>query len=214
MPQDLHHTITRNPIPFGRRLAGGILKLMGWRTGRPDIPEQKFIVIVAPHTSNWDLVVGILCAMDMGLLDNWHYGFMVKHTALRWPVFGPFIKWLGGIGINRTGKQNAIDQVAAAFAAHDQLMIIITPEGTRKRVDYWKSGFYHIARKAGVPIYPGVIDYRRKVGELTNPLYPTGDLAADLEVLRAFYAGATALVPASYNPDIRLKELDNGPTSA
>lgn len=211
MSQDLHRTITRSPIPFGRRLAGALLKLIGWRTSRPDIPEQKFILIVAPHTSNWDFVIGILCALDLGLLDNWHYGFMVKHTALQWPVLGPFLKWMGGIGINRTASQNVIDQVAAAFASQDQLMIVITPEGTRKRVDYWKSGFYHIARKAGVPIYPATLDYRRKLGCIGAPLYPTGDLAADVRLLQAFYQDVTGKVPHAYNPIIRLKELDAPP---
>jgi 1-acyl-sn-glycerol-3-phosphate acyltransferase len=184
-----------NRHPF-QRIAKFLLPLIGWRVAGdlPDMP--KFVLVVAPHTSNWDVPVGLLCAYALGLLFPWPYGFMVKAPVFRWPLVGPLMRWLGGIPIDRSAANNVVEQMVEAFRRSDRLMLAITPEGTRQRLGYWKSGFYHIALKAGVPIVLAYLDYGRKAVGLGPTLWPTGDVEADLDVIRNFYTGVTAKFPA------------------
>jgi 1-acyl-sn-glycerol-3-phosphate acyltransferase len=169
--------------------------LVGWSVegDLPDVPQ--FVLVVAPHTSNWDVPVGLLCAYALGLLFPWPYGVMVKAPVFRWPLVGPLMRWLGGIPIDRSAPNNVVDQMADAFQQHERLMLAITPEGTRKKTPYWKSGFYHIALKARVPIVLAYLDYARRVGGLGPTIWPSGDADADLELIRDFYAGVTAKFP-------------------
>lgn len=180
--------------PFFQRLAQRLLKLAGWRLEGGLPSEPRYLVVVHPHTSNWDLPFGLLAALSLGLLDQ-PYGFMVKDTALRWPVIGRLLRWLGGIGIDRSSRFNAVDQMVAIFRAQPRLMLVITPEGTRRRTHYWKSGFYYIALGAGVPIVPGYLDYRRQRVGLGEAFWLTGDVEADLAHLRDFYADKHGLYP-------------------
>lgn len=193
--------------PAFQRLAQAVIKLLGWRVEGelPDAP--KFVLIVHPHTSNWDLFYGLWAAHAIGLLARWPYGFMVKDTALRWPVVGPFLRWMGGIGIDRRSRFNAVEQMARAFARHPHLMLAITPEGTRRRREHWKSGFYYIALNARVPIVPAYIDYRQRRAGLGPVFWPTGDVEADLEFMRAFYADKFGLYPGQAS-DIRFRPAE------
>jgi len=192
--------------PF-QRVARFLLPLIGWRVEGelPDAP--KFVLVVAPHTSNWDVPIGLLCAYGLGLLFPWPYGFMVKAPVFRWPLVGPLMRWLGGIPIDRSAAHNLVEQMVDAFQRRECLMLAITPEGTRKRTAYWKSGFYHIALAARVPIVLAYLDYGRKVGGLGPTLWPSGDMDADLEIIRNFYAGVTAKFPHQFG-EVRFKERE------
>jgi 1-acyl-sn-glycerol-3-phosphate acyltransferase len=168
------------------RIALSLLKLGGWRMegSLPDVP--KFVMIAAPHTSNWDLPV-MLC---LGFAFRTKLFWMGKDTLFRWP-FGAIMRWLGGISIDRTRSHNLVAQSAELFRKEEGLVMVVPPEGTRQKVRYWKTGFYRIAESANVPIVLGFIDYRRKVGGIGPVVTPTGDIEADMETIRAFYAKIT-----------------------
>ncbi|MEI8173233.1 MAG: lysophospholipid acyltransferase family protein [Deltaproteobacteria bacterium] len=167
-----------------------ILRIFGWRReGRlPDIP--KFVMIAAPHTSNWDfpIALAIMFAYKMNL--NW----LGKDSLFRWP-FGGFFKWLGGIPINRSKTGDVVAQSIKAFKDKVKMVMVIAPEGTRKKAGYWKTGFYHIANGANIPIVMGFLDYVRKVGGIGPSLMPTGNIDIDLKSIQEFYANITGKFP-------------------
>lgn len=165
------------------------LKVMGWKAegGVPDIP--KFVGILAPHTSNWDMPLILAVMYALGIKINW-FG---KKEIFRWPV-GCFFKWLGGIPIDRSSRQNIVAQTARLILAHEQIIVGITPEGTRSKTGYWKTGFYYIAHEAKVPIVLAYLDYVRKVGGFGPAMETTGDIEADMKVISEFYSG----IPAKY----------------
>ena len=168
-----------------------ILSLAGWRTeGQlPSIP--KFVLVGAPHTSNWDLPYTLLTAFALRAPIHW----MGKEAIFRRPFKG-FFKWLGGIPVRRSQSHNLVEQSIQQFNRNDQLILTIAPAGTRKRVIRWKTGFYHIAWGAGVPIVLGFMDYRRKAGGIGPMVHPTGNMEADMETIQAFYDGVTGKHPA------------------
>ena len=188
----MHYTIFDTPILSSvlRRTAGLFLRVFGWRKeGQlPDIP--KCVMIAAPHTSNWDLPVMLFFAFAF----QTKLFFMVKDAVFRWP-FGPLFRWLGGIPIDRTKPNGVVEQSIQAFRDNDELIMVVPPSGTRSKVRYWKTGFYHIANGAGVPIVLGFLDYRRKVGGVGPVVVPTGDIEADMQAVRAFYADITGKNP-------------------
>ena len=167
---------------FSRGLGRAVLKRMGWdiKGELPNLP--KFVVIGAPHTSNWDFVLAIAALLALGLDARW----LGKDTIFR-PPFGPLMRWLGGIPVNRRARHGVVAQTVAAFAQRDRFVVGVAPEGTRKRVERWKTGFYHVAQGAGVPIVPAYFDYPHKVLGFGSPFEPSGDLEADIAHLRAFY---------------------------
>jgi len=191
-----------------RGLAGLYLRLSGWRVeGRlPDAP--KAVVIAAPHTSNWDLPLMLAVAYVLGIRPAW----LGKRELFRWP-FGWLMRRLGGLSVDRRTRQNLVQQAIDRFDAVDRLLLVIPPSGTRGRATHWKSGFYHIARGARVPIVCGFLDYRRKVGGIGPAFTPSGDLAADMGELRAFYADITGRFPGSTTP-VRLLEEDQAVPAA
>ena len=152
-------------------LANIVLKLFGWRTVGSLADQPKCVIVVAPHTSNWDFAVLVLVALALRLKVTW----MGKHTLFR-PPFGWIMRRLGGLPIDRRMRNNMVDQVIESFRTHNRQVLAIPPEGTRKRAPYWRSGFYYIALGAQVPIAFGFADYRRKVGGIggmiTNPISP------------------------------------------
>jgi 1-acyl-sn-glycerol-3-phosphate acyltransferase len=160
-----------------------LLRLTGWSID-PEIPDlPKFVVIAAPHSSNWDFVVGIGLAFALRL----DIRFIGKAELFRGPL-GPIMRWLGGLPVDRSQPQGVVEQTIAMFGARDKLIVAVAPEGTRKPVEKWKSGFYRIALGAGVPIVPGYFDNRRRVVGMGPPFHPSGDAEGDLAQLRAFYA--------------------------
>jgi 1-acyl-sn-glycerol-3-phosphate acyltransferase len=174
-----------------RRIGHLGMRMMGWRIeGQfPDLP--KFVIIVAPHTSNWDFVAGLVCDLALDL----DAAFLAKHTIFIGP-FGWWLKSLGGIPVVRNASHNVVTQVAAEFARRQQLVLAIAPEGTRSKVAAWKSGYWHIARAAGVPIVPVGLDFGRRAAVIGPLRHPTAALDVDEAVLKAFFAGITPRNPA------------------
>lgn len=175
-------------------VADALLKLFGWRIEGALPTVEKFVMIVAPHTSAWDLPIGFTCAHSFELLTQWQYGFMAKDTLFRGPL-GVLLRWMGGIPINRRSQTGVVEQMIQAFEHYKSLMLVITPEGTRGESAFWKSGFYRIAMGAKVPIVPASLDYKLKLGKIGTGFMPTGNVEADLDILREFYAGVVALFP-------------------
>lgn len=171
-----------------------LLKIFGWRTkGRlPDC--RKYVVIVVPHTSNWDLPVGLVLAFALKIKPYW----MGKDSIFRWP-FGTLFKWLGGIPVVRSKPTGMVQQSIQVLRESEEMVLAIAPEGTRARTAHWKSGFYHIAKGAGVPIVLAFMDFRRKVGGIGPAIIPTGDIEADMKKIRAFYAGVEPRHPERWS---------------
>jgi 1-acyl-sn-glycerol-3-phosphate acyltransferase len=166
------------------RVAGlAMVKLLGWRVEGelPNLP--KFVVAVAPHTSNWDFVVGIavMFALDLRI------GFLGKHTLFRWP-FGGAMRWMGGIPVNRASPHGVVGDSIAAFSQMERRILAIAPEGTRRRVAHFKSGFLQIARGAGVPVLLASLDYGAKCVRFGPWFEPGEDVEADLRRTEAFFA--------------------------
>jgi len=185
---------------IGRFIADLFLRITGWEIEGDAPATAKFVLIAAPHTSNWDLAYLLALAMRYGVRPRW----MGKHTLFRGPM-GPVMRAVGGIPIRRHLRENVVQQMARAFVEHDALCLTVPPEGTRGWTPMWKSGFYHIARTANVPISLGYLDYARKRGGFGPQFMPTGDLKADMDVIRAFYADKVGRHPECFG-EIRLRE--------
>jgi 1-acyl-sn-glycerol-3-phosphate acyltransferase len=165
-------------------------RIGGWRF-EGEIPSaDKFLVIAAPHTTNWDLpiMLGIATHFRRRL-------FWVGKRGLFKPPFGWFMRLLGGVPVKRSGGDNAVDAMVAQFKARERFVLGVLPEGTRKRVSEWKSGFYHMAQGADVPIVFGFVDYARKVAGVGGVMTPSGDYEADLQRIKRFYANVTGKHP-------------------
>ena len=143
---------------------------------------KKYIVVAAPHTSNWDFPLTILAASAINLKINW----LGKHSMFRWP-FGSFFRAIGGVSVHRDGGKNYMQQMADLFDRSEQLILALAPEGTRSKTDHWKTGFHYIARAANVPIAMGYMDYENKRVGIGGTLYPGDDIEADFDQIRQFY---------------------------
>lgn len=162
-------------------------KIWGWKIiGQPAPELKKYLFIVAPHTSNWDFLVGIFIR---GIL-KFQANFLGKASLFK-PPYGWIFSMLGGYPVDRSKSTKLVDQVAELYAKHDRFVITVTPEGTRKKVAEWKTGFYFIAVRAKVPILPVVFDWGKKEVRFEPPYYPTDDLKVDLPRIKAIYKGAT-----------------------
>lgn len=157
------------------------LRAFGWSVD-PTLPPAKAVVVAAPHTSNWDFPFTIAVTWSLGLDVAW----LGKHTLFA-PPFGVFFRALGGIPVDRRGAHNLVAQISERLRAAPELLVIVPPEGTRGGGGRWKTGFYWIATDAQVPIVLGYLDFAKKRGGFGTVLEPTGDLAHDGEVIRAFY---------------------------
>lgn len=174
----------KNPFYEARRaIVLGLFRLAGWRVEGTAPAEDKFVVIAAPHTSNWDLPLMLAVAFKFRIKLRW----MGKDTLFK-PPFGGFMKALGGIPIDRSKANNVVSQMVEIYRDADSLAVAIPPEGTRADVTVWKTGFYNIAHAAGVPIALGFLDYGRKVGGIGGVFRTTGDYETDLKEIQAFYA--------------------------
>lgn len=172
------------------------LMLTGWRADGALPPGvHKVVFIAAPHTSNWDLPHMLAVAWVLGLRPRW----MGKHTLFRGP-FGAVMRGLGGVPVDRRAPNGMVGQMAEALAEQTRFALMVPPEATRSRAEYWKSGFYRIAEAAGVPIAMGYLDYGSKCGGIGPLLQPTGDLTADMERLSEFYQTITPKHPDQFGP--------------
>lgn len=167
---------------FSRWLGRSVLAMFGWRVAGQLPNTPKFIIIGAPHTSNLDGLLGMAALMAMGLRAN----TMIKDSVFRGPL-GPLLRWLGALPIDRSSPKGVVEQSIDAFSRSEAMVLLITPEGTRKAAPEFKSGFYRIALGAGVPIVPAAANYRIRAAILGEPMMPSGDYAADLERLIAYF---------------------------
>ena len=165
-----------------QRILLGLYRWKGWKIEgrRPDC--DKFIILGAPHTSNWDFVFFLGAANQLGIKPS----FMGKTSLFKWPMTN-FMLDMGGVPVDRTKRGKYVDQVAAAFEASDELALVIAPEGSRTFKGAWRTGFYHIAMAAGVPIVPAWVNNKTMRGGMGEAMMPTGDYRADLAHLAAFY---------------------------
>jgi 1-acyl-sn-glycerol-3-phosphate acyltransferase len=176
------------------------LRANGWKAEGEKPTATKYVLIAAPHTTNWDLFYFLAIAQVMKVRVSW----MGKQSLFRGPM-GTVMRRVGGIPIRRDQRGNMVDQMAKAFADSDSLVLTVPAEGTRRYVAHWKSGFYQIALAAQVPIVLGYLDYDRKRGGLGPELYPTGDVREDMNEIREFYAGVRGKYPERFGA-VRLKE--------
>jgi 1-acyl-sn-glycerol-3-phosphate acyltransferase len=183
-----------------RLLARAFLKLTGWTAdGERPIPK-RYVLIAAPHTSNWDLPYLLAFAWLYGIRISW----MGKHPLFR-PPFGWIMRTLGGVPVRRHTSGRLVAQMARVIDEADRICLVVPAEGTRGYVPHWKSGFYHIARTANVPIVLSYLDYERRVGGFGPAILPTDDLGADMEEIRSFYADKQGKFPELFG-EVRLKE--------
>jgi len=180
------HTLFNTPVvtPVFCAIAWLWLRLAGWKIkGKP--PErQKFIVIAYPHTSNWDVPFTLAICMVYRLKIYW----MGKESLFR-GVLGPIMKWLGGIPVYFDGTGNTVLQIIDAYDNAEELVVVVAPEGNRSYVRQWKTGFYHIAVGANVPIALGYLDFHKKQGGYLHSYFPTGDIDKDMTIIKAAYRG-------------------------
>ena len=176
--------------PFSQALFQWLMKLAGWRIAGELPTLRRYVLIGAPHTSNWDFIIGMLLKYSLGMRFN----FVGKDSLFRGPM-GILMRRLGGIPVNRRSRNNFVEQIVAAFKEREDLVIVITPEGTRSKSSYWRTGFYYIALGAGVPIVMGYLDYKHKVVGFGPTFTPSGDINADFAFLRDFYQGKTGKFP-------------------
>lgn len=177
-------SLSTSPVrSVSQALAQFILRLMGWKlqVELPDVP--KYIVVGAPHTSNWDFVFTLLLMYGAGLTIYW-----IGKDSLFRPPFGALMRWLGGIPVVRDSRNDFVSQIVKLYRSRSELIIAISPEGTRSRTDYWKTGFYYIAQGAGIPIALGYVDFSKKQLGIGLSFYPSGDIQADFVKIKEFYA--------------------------
>lgn len=179
-----------------KNLARIILKLAGWRAeGTFGEPLRNCIIIVAPHTSQWDFVWGMLARTVYGIKAK----YLIKNTFFK-PGIAWFFRITGGIAVDRTKKNELTDRLKQMLADGKELKIAFTPEGTRKRVDRWRTGFYWTAIDTGLPIVPHYIDYKQKVVGQFESFYPSGDWEKDKMHLEKLYSNVIARHPERFNP--------------
>ena len=178
-----------------RKALVAIYRRHGW-SAHGEVPEQrKFVLIAAPHTSNWDFLYFIGLTEELGIMPH----FMAKKSLFRWP-WKNFMLDMGGVPVDRGSSQNYVQSMIDEFARRSEFMLTIAPEGTRSGGGRWKTGFYHIAMGAKVPLVVGMMDYAKKNGGLGPAIWPTGDFRADMAKIAALYAQVTPRHPSKIMP--------------
>lgn len=178
-----------------KTIADLILKIIGWRIDVTLPQEKKYLIIGAPHTTNWDLPMALLCFWSIRQPFRW--------VAKKQIFIGPlhyFFTALGGIPVDRSASTGFIRQIAKRFEEQEKMVLAIAPEGTRSASPHWKTGFYYIAREADVPIYLGYIDYAEKCLGYRQVLHPSGDIEKDFETIRQFYRDKVGKYPRNQGP--------------
>lgn len=182
----MHRTMFDTPIfkTILRWFSIITLKLLGWKV-EGEIPRdlKKCVMIAAPHTSNWDLPYTLMTAFALNAKVYW----MGKEQIFKSPYRG-IMMWMGGIPVDRAKSTNMVQASIDAIHGNDQLFLIVPPEGTRSKVTYWKTGFYHIAQGAGVPILMGFLDFQRKTSGIAGSYMTTGDIEVDMKHIKSIYA--------------------------
>ncbi|ATZ68794.1 1-acyl-sn-glycerol-3-phosphate acyltransferase [Acinetobacter haemolyticus] len=187
------------------KLAEQSLGLMGWEIDNHwDLDIDQCVMIAAPHTSNWDALYARLALKALGV----NVRLTIKDSYMKFP-FGPFVRAMGGIGIDRSAKQqdqqrpSMVQLMSDLFKTHPKLVMLVTPEGTRAKQEQWKTGFYHVAVAAGVPIALAYMDYAKKKTGVGKIVYPSGDYEKDMSEIMAFYENIHAKFPEKFSVDQR-----------
>lgn len=184
--------VPRTHGPVARALGRVVLRALGW-TFAGDLPNlPKFVIIVAPHTSNWDFPVGAAAKLALRLRAR----FLGKDTLFRFPL-GILMRGLGGIPVDRSQSNDVVRHIVEEFQREERMVLAVAPEGTRKRVERWRTGFYHIAHGARVPILPVAFDWQRRTIVIGAPFITTGDAERDLVELQRFYQGIRGRNPGN-----------------
>jgi 1-acyl-sn-glycerol-3-phosphate acyltransferase len=183
-----------------RLLAKGFLGLTGWRPEGQRPVARRYVVIAAPHTSNWDLAYLLAFSVIFDVKIRW----MGKQQLFRGPM-GTVMRMLGGVPVHRERRNDLVEQMADFIRESDEIALTVPAEGTRSYVPHWRSGFYHIARAAEVPIVLSYLDYARRRGGFGPELVPTGNVREDMDEIRAFYADKQGRYPERFG-EVRLKE--------
>jgi 1-acyl-sn-glycerol-3-phosphate acyltransferase len=180
-----------------------LMKLFGWKSILAPAPGKKFVALGYPHTSNWDFIPAVAWAWSTGLKMNF-----VGKAALFKGIMGPIMKALGGIPLERDKSKNFVDQIVEIIKSRDEIALIVAAEGTRKKAEYWRSGFYYMALEANVPIGLAYMDWKRREIGIKQYLMPSGDLEKDFEIIKAYYQDVTGRDPSKQSP-IALKPKDS-----
>lgn len=176
-----------------RTLARTAMRLTHWRFAGHFPNEAKFVLIVAPHTSNWDFMVGVMAMFAIGIRGT----FLGKHTLFRWPL-GVAMRWLGGVPVIRSSSLNQVEQTVNHVRASEGMVLALSPEGTRRKLPAWRTGFYYVAKGAGVPIVPVAFDYSVRTIRICPVFHLTDDVAADMAALGGHFRPEMAFRPAQY----------------
>jgi len=182
------------------KLALLTLHLLGWELIGQRPTCKKYVMVGAPHTSNWDFLYFYLGALAF----NIRIAFMIKDSAFKGPL-GPILRWMGGIPIDRSQRNNVVAQMVQAFEQREELALLIPPSGTRHRTEYWKSGFYYIALGAKIPLVLAIMDFAKREVGIQSVYEPVGDIKRDMDVIRSVYGPVTAKFPQEKSV-IRMRE--------
>jgi len=179
-------------------MAKFVLFISGWKSNYlKEYQTDKCVMIAAPHTSNWDLVYALAVYWKEGVNAK----FLIKDSYTN-SMFGFFFKWLGAIGVDRSKNTNLVDYAVSLFENNDKLVLLVPAEGKREKVDKWKTGFYHIAQNAKVPVSLGYLDYKHKIAGAGYLFNLSGDFEKDMHIIEDFYKDKTAKHPELYNKKI------------
>ncbi|MCK5824024.1 MAG: 1-acyl-sn-glycerol-3-phosphate acyltransferase [Ichthyobacteriaceae bacterium] len=183
-------------------IANTLLFLFGWKTNVTVTDElKKCVLIAAPHTSNWDFVFAVLTFWKYGI----DFKFFVKDSYTKSFFLAPIARIMGAIGVDRSKGGNLVNYAINLMNSNKELVILIPAEGTRQKVEYWKSGFYHIAKGANVPIGLGYLDFKKKLAGIGALLHLSDDNESNLAKIQAFYKNINPKYPSLYNQDIKFK---------
>jgi 1-acyl-sn-glycerol-3-phosphate acyltransferase len=186
-----------------------LMRLVGWKARGWDALPDRCVILGHPHTSNWDFILFLLARWAMRLPIN----FVGKHTLFK-PPLGWLMRAIGGVAVNRSGGRNSVTAIAEVFQQHEKLALGIAPSGSRSYSTHWRSGFYHIAKAAQVPIVLGYVDYVTKtVGISHFSIELTDDLKADMDKIRAFYSEMSGRYPEKQSPMILRSEMEESPAT-
>lgn len=197
-------TVLTGPLhPHGgreSRLARWVLGLFGWTVDAPGLPAEQGVILVYPHTSNWDFVVGLLAKWAIGL----QLRFWGKDSLFKLPLLGPWMRWIGGVAVDRSSRHglvgDTVRQMQQAAARGERFWLAVAPEGTRSRTGGWRTGAYQVAVQAGVPVGLCYFDFRQRVVSLTRFIMLTGDMPTDFAAFAAYLGPRVGKRPALASP--------------
>jgi 1-acyl-sn-glycerol-3-phosphate acyltransferase len=168
------------------------IDVFGWKIeGHPNKTVKKQMTIAGPHTSGWDLFVGLATRE----IETWDIGFIAKKSLFKGPV-GWFFRWMGGMPVDRSKRTNMVDSLVDLFNSKEKLAIVLAPEGTREKVDKLKSGFYYVALGAKIPVFMVGLNYAKKTVELNELFYPTGNFEQDMAFITSYFKGIKGKIPS------------------